>query len=101
MRDRAYFLDCVKRIREQREVSTRELVAMGFTVLDSATNFLFAAAPNLDGQTYYQKLKERGVLVRYLSQPTLRRFVRITVGSAEQMRRLVEATRDILKEEHA
>ena len=101
MRDRAYFLDCVQRICEQRAISTQELQSLGFAVLPSATNFLFAAAPGINGITYYQKLKERGILVRYLSQPTLMNHVRITIGSAEQMRRLMEATRDILKEEQA
>lgn len=98
MRDRAYFERCVASICAQREQSAQELRALGFTVLDSATNFLFAAPPAMDGYTYYQRLKERGVLVRYLSLPTLTRFVRITVGSAEQMARLTEATRDILRE---
>ena len=99
MRDRAYFDACVRSTCEQRAASAAELRSLGFQVLDSATNFLFAAAPGMDGLLYYQKLKERGVLVRYLNQPTLRRFVRITVGNEEQMRALMDATRDILKEE--
>ena len=96
MRDRTYFLDCVAHLKQQRERSTADLRALGFTVLDSSTNFLFAAPPMMDGESYYQALKERGVLVRYLSQPTLRRFVRITVGSEAEMRALLEATREIL-----
>ena len=98
MRDRDYFETCVKSIQTQRDESADSLRALGFTVLESATNFLFAAPPGMDGQTYYQKLKTRGVLVRYLSHPTLTRFVRITVGSAEQMQALLAATREILKE---
>lgn len=98
MRDRDYFERCVASIRAQRAQSAQELRALGFTVLDSATNFLFAAPPGMDGQTYYLRLKARGVLVRYLSQPTLTRFVRITVGSAGQMASLMEATRAILRE---
>ncbi|NLI23061.1 MAG: histidinol-phosphate transaminase [Clostridiales bacterium] len=98
MRDRDYFRSCVEAICAQRDASARELAAMGFSVLPSATNFLFASPPGMDGLTYYRKLKERGVLVRYLSQPMLARHVRITVGSADQMRALMDATRDILKE---
>ena len=98
MRDRAYFEDCVRNIKAQREESTRELRAMGFTVLDSAANFLFASPPGMDGKTYYQKLKEHGVLVRYLSQPTLTRFVRVSVGSADEMRFFMNATQAVLKE---
>jgi histidinol-phosphate aminotransferase len=101
MRDKEYFNACVSGIRAQREVSAADLRALGFTVLDSCTNFLFASPPGMDGQTYYLKLKARGVLVRYLSQPTLTDYVRITVGSAGQMRALTDATAEILKEERA
>ena len=98
MRDREYFRRCVEQIQTQRERSARELRALGFTVLASATNFLFASPPGMDGQTYYKALKARGVLVRYLSQPTLERYVRITVGSALQMQSLIQATQDIFRE---
>jgi histidinol-phosphate aminotransferase len=98
MLDKAYFTQCVAAIRAQREQSAADLRALGFSVLESATNFLFASPPGMDGRTYYEALKKRGVLVRYLSQPTLTRHVRITVGSAEQMESLLAATRDILKE---
>jgi histidinol-phosphate aminotransferase len=98
MRDHAYFESCVAAICAQREESAKSLKALGFTVLPSATNFLFASPPGMDGKTYYEKLKARGVLVRYLSQPTLTGYVRISVGNAAQMDTLLTATRDILKE---
>ncbi len=98
MRDRPYFASCVAAICAQREESAKALKALGFTVLPSATNFLFASPPGMDGKAYYEKLKARGVLVRYLSQPTLTGYVRISVGNAAQMDTLLTATRDILKE---
>ena len=98
MLDRDYFTACVSAIQAQREESAKELAALGFIVHKSAANFLFASPPAMDGETYYLKLKARGVLVRYLSQPTLLRYVRITVGNEAQMRALMDATRDILKE---
>ena len=101
MRDRSYFESCVRAIVKQREESAAALRALGFSVLPSATNFLFASPPGMDGLTYYRELKARGVLVRYLSQPTLTRHVRITVGSAEQMQALLTATQEILKEAQA
>ena len=64
-------------------------------------NFLFASPPGMDGRAYYQKLKARGVLVRFLSQPTLAGYVRISVGSAEEMDALLAATKAILKEANA
>ncbi len=101
MRDHEYFASCVSAIVRQREESAKALKALGFTVLPSAANFLFASPPGMDGRTYYRKLKERGVLVRYLDQPTLTGFVRISVGSAAQMRALTDATKEILKEVRA
>jgi histidinol-phosphate aminotransferase len=101
MRDREYFRSCVNAIVAQREESATELKSLGFTVLPSATNFLFASPPAMDGLTYYRRLKERGVLVRYLNQPTLARYVRISVGNARQMRTLIDATKEILKEARA
>ncbi|MEA4927287.1 MAG: histidinol-phosphate transaminase [Candidatus Limiplasma sp.] len=98
MRDKPYFDACVQAIRAQRAQSTAALRTLGFTVADSATNFLFAAPPGLDGFTYYQRLKAHGVLVRYLDHPTLRGHVRITVGSAAQMDALLDATRAVLRE---
>ncbi len=101
MRDRPYFERCVAAICAQREASAAQLRALGFTVLDSAANFLFASPPGMDGRAYYQKLKARGVLVRFLGQPTLANYVRISVGSAEEMDALLDATKDILKEASA
>ncbi|MEA5144773.1 MAG: histidinol-phosphate transaminase [Candidatus Limiplasma sp.] len=98
MRDRPYFKACVQGIQAERARSTQAHRALGFTVLDSAANFLFASPPGMDGRTYYEKLKARGVLVRFLSQPTLENYVRITVGSPEQMRALLDATAQILGE---
>lgn len=101
MRDRPYFESCVNAICKQREESAAALRALGFSVLPSATNFLFASPPGMDGLTYYRELKARGVLVRYLSQPSLLRHVRITVGSAGQMQALITATKEILQEVQA
>ncbi len=101
MRDRAYFADCVSRIKAQRGQSAEDLRALGFTVGLSETNFLFASPPGMDGETYYRKLKQRGVLVRFLSGETLRDYVRITVGTAEQMAALLAASQAILKEANA
>lgn len=98
MRDRAYFKQCVDGIKAQRDQSAAELRALGFTVLHSASNFLFAAPPDLSGETYYIGLKNKGVLVRYFNDPVLQGYVRISVGSAAQMQTLLKKTREMLKE---
>jgi len=98
MRDTAYFNECVGGIVAQREQSAADLRALGFTVLDSASNFLFAAPPRITGEAYYKGLKAKGVLVRYFNDPVMRNYVRISVGSAAQMRTLLTKTKELLEE---
>lgn len=98
MQDKAYFQECIAFTVRQREQTKGDLRALGFSVLDSASNFLFATPPGMTGEAYYRGLKQKGVLVRYFGDPKLRAFVRITVGSAEQMRILLEKTKELLKE---
>ncbi len=101
MRDTAYFQSCVSGIVAQREQSADDLRALGFSVADSAANFLFASPPKMTGEAYYRGLKAKGVLVRYFNDPLLKNHVRITVGSAEQMRTLLEKTIELMKEASA
>ena len=71
---------------------------MGFTVLDSKANFLFAKTERVDGETLYLKLKERGVLVRHFSAERIKEYNRITVGTREQMDVFLQAVQEILAE---
>ncbi|MEG1890631.1 MAG: histidinol-phosphate transaminase [Clostridia bacterium] len=98
MRDRAYFTECTRKIIAQRAETAKELCALGFTMTASEANFLFAAHPRLSAKSYYEKLRERGVLVRCFGGALMREHVRITIGTREQMRRLVLETREILTE---
>lgn len=98
MRDTAYFEQCRQAIMRQREESANELRGLGFTMTDSLANFLFVSHPALAAREYYERLKQKGVLVRYFNQPRIDGHVRITVGSKEQMRQLALRTREILKE---
>ena len=96
MEDKDYFARCCAAIRESRAWTASALEALGFSVLPSAANFLFAKHPRLEGQALYQALKARGILVRWFDGPRTRDFVRITVGSRPQMEALAAAVRDIL-----
>jgi histidinol-phosphate aminotransferase len=98
MRDRPYYEQCVAAIVAQREQSAIDLRALGFTVLDSASNFLFAATPRMSGEAYYLGLKRKGVLVRYFSDSMLQDYVRISVGSAAQMQALLRKTEELFEE---
>jgi histidinol-phosphate aminotransferase len=83
-RDTAYFEECTGEIIRVREAFSRELRALGFAVLPSGANFVFAAPPGMSGEDYYRALKARGVLVRYFDKPGLRDFVRITIGTGRR-----------------
>lgn len=98
VRDRLYFAECTGRIMRTREELSKALRALGFTVLPSSANFVFAAPPRMSGGEYYLALKARGVLVRYFDKSGLRDFVRITVGDDAQMRVLLDKTAEILEE---
>ncbi len=85
-------------IAENREFLTAELERLGFTVLPSKTNFVFAKSDKVEGGELYGALRERGILVRHFTAERISAFNRITVGSKEQMELLVAAIKDILNE---
>ncbi len=97
IRDTAYFDKCRNAIVEAREYTKAELRKRGFTVTDSKANFLFVKVPDISGRDYYLKLKERGVLVRYFGSPRISDYVRITVGTMEDMMTLLSETDKILQ----
>ena len=74
---------------------------MGFFVADSRANFLFARPPRGGGKALYLALKERGVLVRFLAGERTQDFVRVTIGSEEEMDIFLRETRSVLKEMEA
>ena len=96
MEDEAYFQSCCAAIRETRAWTVERLEALGFTVLPSQANFVFAQSGRISGEELYQKLKENGVLVRWFNADRIRSYVRITIGSAEQMTALVEKLTQLL-----
>ena len=96
--DNDYYVDRCKEIVEIREYSKKKLSELGFTYLDSDTNFIFAKSDKISGEEYYKKLKDNGVLVRHFSNPIITDFVRITVGTRSQMDTLFAETEKILRE---
>ena len=83
---------------DNRKYTTVRLSEMGFDVLPSAANFVFAAHPAVDGKELYLRLKDKGVLVRHFDTPRLAKYNRITIGSREQMEALLTAIKEILEE---
>lgn len=97
--DEAYFQTCTAAIRETRTWTAGELAALGFTVLPSQANFLLARHSRISGRDLYERLKESGVLVRWWGdQPRIQDYVRITIGSLEQMTVLVDHLSRLVEE---
>lgn len=91
--DGEYFLRRVREVVSTRKASAAELSRLGFRVLPSQTNFLFVETG--DGKRYYEALKRDGILVRYFDKPVLNRFLRVTVGTDEEMARFVRKMREL------
>jgi len=69
---------------------------MGFLMTDSLANFIFVTHPDIPGEKLYLDLKSRGVLVRHFSKERISEYVRITIGTREQMDRLLKEVSEIL-----
>ena len=85
-------------VMDNRAYTVAKLEKLGFSVLPSAANFVFAKNPAIDGKELYLRLKEAGILVRYFDKERLREYNRITIGSREQMDALLTAIKHILEE---
>lgn len=96
LEDRAWFERCCAAVVASREALVGEMRALGFEVLPSAANFVFARHPQRDGARLQAALRERRILVRRFSQPRIAQYLRITVGTDAQCRALVQALREIL-----
>ena len=96
LRDTAYFEANCAKIRANRAWTRTELEKLGFHVLESQTNFLFAESPAISGKELYLRLKDNGVLVRHFDDPKITNFNRISIGSEEEMAQFIETVRDIL-----
>ena len=94
--DEAYFTDCCGKVIATREQLTAEMTALGFDVLPSAANFIFARHPQRDAAELAQALRERSIIVRHFKLPRIDQFLRITVGTDGECQALVAALREIL-----
>jgi histidinol-phosphate aminotransferase len=92
-----YYRNVFKKVIRTRARLTRELTGLGFDVLPSQTNFVFARTPILSADTWLQRLREHRILVRWFSAPEVRDYLRITVGTDREAAALVTAIRSILR----
>ena len=92
-----YYMANAQTIMENRAWTKKALEELGFFVLDSKANFLFAKSDRITGEELYKKLKARGVLVRHFTKARIDAFNRITIGTLEQMEILIKNIQEILE----
>ena len=85
-----------REVMDNRAYTDTALKGLGFDVIESKANFLFARHPMVSGKELYQELKSRGILVRHFDKPRLDAYIRITIGSREHMETFIATLEDIL-----
>ena len=98
LEDNAYYMSNCKTVAENREYTRAALEKMGFTVLPSLANFVFAKHGRISGEELYRKLKERGILIRHFTKEIIKDYNRITIGTKDMMDEFLSKVSEILKE---
>lgn len=88
--DKEYFEEGIRKIVDTREWAKEQLKSLGFECLDSRSNFIFATHPKHDAKEMFHALKENGIYVRFWGSERIEQFLRITVGTREEMEKLFE-----------
>ena len=89
VRQDAYFKEITGKIIKTREWTKNQLKGLGFTFEDSKSNFLFATHKSVPARDIFLALKENNIYVRYWNKPRIDNYLRITIGTDEQMQKLV------------
>ena len=97
LKDRAYFEEITGRIVATRERVKGELKKLGFTFPDSLTNFIFATHERIPAAQIFQALRERNIYVRHWDKPRISDYLRITVGTDEEMDTLLSFLREYIR----
>ena len=97
--DEAYFQETVRRIRDTREKAKLRFRGLGFSFPDSQANFLFVTHPGLQARVLFEALKRERIYVRYFDAPRLDNFLRITIGTEQEMEKLFAFLEDFVKKE--
>lgn len=96
MADDAYFKETVAKIVETREWFKSKIYELGFTCPDSSSNFLFITHERLEARYLFEKLKEEGIYVRYFNAPRIDNYLRVTIGTREEMEMLLDRLKRLL-----
>lgn len=96
--DKEYFNTCCKNIMETRAYTVESLDKLGFKTLPSSANFIFSTQPNYSGAEIFEYLKSKNIFVRYFNKPRINNYLRISIGTREEMQALVEALKKLINQ---
>ena len=94
--DEEYFRKLTSKIIKTREETIVKLRDIGFKVMDSKANFVFVSHKTMKAEEIFKELRKKGILVRYFNEPRINNFLRITIGTDEEMKTLIEELKNIL-----
>ncbi len=100
VKDKAYFEECVAKIVETREWTKKELSKLGFVFPDSQSNFIFAKHPQYSAKNLFEALKKADIYVRFFSGERTRDYLRITIGTREEMQALFSFLKDYINNQN-
>lgn len=98
LEDNEYVLNNCNEIIKNREFTKNELEKLGFELTNSTANFVFAKHSRMSGKEIYLKLREKGILVRHFDKKEICEYNRITIGTKEEMEKLIDALNVLLEE---
>lgn len=98
LEDQEYFEENCRKIIANRQWTIAELAKLGFTTIPSQTNFILTKTDAIGGKALYLALKSRGILIRHFDKPRLRDYIRVTIGTAEEMKAFIATVKQILEE---
>ena len=96
VKDKEYFEECRKKVIATRERVKLLLTELGFTFGDSKTNFIFAKHKEKHGKEIFDYLRQNGIVVRRFDLPRISEYLRISIGTDEEMDRLISVLKEIL-----
>jgi histidinol-phosphate aminotransferase len=95
--DNQYFEECVDKIVTTRQWTDKQLKLLGFNVIDSKTNFIFASHPSIDALAIMQHLRDNKIIVRHFTKEKISNYLRITIGTQEDMQSLINSLQQLIK----
>ncbi len=96
LEDEAYFVQTNEKVIRTREWTVEQVAALGFKATDSKANFVFISHPKFAAKDIFAQLREKGVLVRYFAQPRIDEYLRVSIGTDEEMSVFIEALKEIV-----